>query len=221
MLRTTLLAAFTVLVLSSHVCAAGPDLYALEGRVTREPTNVPLLIQLGKTYSTAYNDSRQQGSSGKAMVYLEKALALEPSNLVAQGWYGVIHCMVARDKNSKDMANKGLKMLDKAVATDGANLTLRALRGNVGVECPADFNRLDQALADLTMVDEALAKDASVGAKFDINVPRVYLRLGKAYRAKGDLTKAAKYWAQSVKAGPDTRDGIAATGLLRKYGKKG
>jgi tetratricopeptide (TPR) repeat protein len=205
------------LTLSVAVPAWTQDLYALEGRAQREPTNVKVLLELGKQYTRKFDESRHQLDAAKAEDYLRRALKIDGANAEIIARYGVILCVQAREKNSKDLARDGLKELDRAVAGAPDNPVPRSLRGFVGVECPSEFNRLDQALNDLSSVEELLRKDPGLPTRYDLNVPQVYVKLGKCYRAKGNLANARKFWQIAVTTAPTSREGQTAARLLKKY----
>jgi hypothetical protein len=161
------------------------DPYALEGRVMREPNNTALLIKTGRMFTRRFDQRRQDADLSKAEHYLERAARSEPGNHEAKARYAIARALRAREKNAKDMAQGALKDLDAAVTAEPNNPLFRSLRGFVGVEVPGDFNRMDQALADLKFVDDALKKDPSVKDKYNLDVPKIYVKLGKAYRARG------------------------------------
>lgn len=197
--------------------ARAQDLYALEGRAQREPNNIKVLLELGKQYTRRYDESKHQPDATKAEAYLKRAMQADGSNMDVIARYGLIVCIQAREKNSKDLARSGLKELDRAVAGASDNPVPRSLRGFVGVECPSEFNRLDQAMADLIAVEELLRKDPGIPGRYDLNVPQVYVKLGKCYRAKGNIADARKFWQIAVSTAPTSREGQTAARLLKKY----
>jgi tetratricopeptide (TPR) repeat protein len=192
------------------------NLYALEGRAHRDPKDFKVRLQLGKEYSSLFDDRRQFADAAKAREYLDQALKLVPGSLEAQARLAVVHCLEARERNSKHKAREGVDTLDRLVAQDVNNPLLRQLRGFVGIEVPSEFNEADEALVDLKFVEEILRKDPSAAGKYDLNVPKIHLKLGKCYRARGDLESARKSWQLAVSTGGNGREARTAQRLLTK-----
>jgi tetratricopeptide (TPR) repeat protein len=201
------------------VMAAGleDDPYAMEGRAMREPNNYQIRIKAGRIFTRRYDETRKMEDLNKAEQLLKEATQLQPKNNDAIARYAVAKALRARDKNDKGLAKQVLKDLDTAVGAEPQNPLYRALRGFVEVEVPADFNRMSQGLDDLKQVDAALKADPGAKTKYELDVPKIYLKLGKAYRASGNIGEAKKAWEASVAADPGSKDAAAAKRLLQKF----
>lgn len=211
------LAALTAPAAAAGAAGLGDDPYALEGRVMREPNNVQVLLTAGRIFTRRFDEQKNQTDLGKAEQYLERATKLDPKNNEAMARYAVAKALRAREKNDKGLAKQVLKELDTAVTNEPENPLLRALRGYVEVEVPGDFNRMDQGLADLTFVDEALKKDPGIKEKYNLDLAKVYFKLGKAYRARGKLPEARRAWEASVAADPSSKEAQSAKKQLSKF----
>lgn len=218
--RHTAVAAVTLTAVLSLVTApparCQDDPYALEGRVMREPNDLRLLIRTGRLFTRLFDEKRQEKDLGKAEHYLERAAKLDPSSAEAKARYAIARALRAREKNAKDVARGALRDLDAVVAAEPTNLLFRALRGFMEVELPGDFNRADQGLEDLKMVEDALAKDPSTKVKYDLDVPKVYLKLGKAYRARGKVAEAKRSYEAAIAADPGSFEAKTAEKQLKK-----
>jgi hypothetical protein len=210
----------TIGVFALCLCASRPaiadDLSAKEGRLIREPNNVKLLVEVGRGFCKMYDETRTKIDANKAQQYLARAVELDPRNMSALALRGVVRCIEADSQNSKPLAKMGLADLDQAVNGAPSNPEVRSLRGYVGVECPAEFNRLAQATSDLRMVDGWIKKDPSIVKRYELNTTKLNFKLGKCYRASGDVASARKYWTLAA-ANTSHRDGQAAARLLSKY----
>lgn len=217
--RHTAVAAVTlaaVLSLAAGSARCQDDPYALEGGVLREPNNLKLLIRAGRLFTRRFDEKRQDADLGKAEHYLERAAKLDPSSNEAKARYAIARALRAREKNAKDVAKGALRDLDAVVASDPNNLLFRSLRGFVEVEVPGDFNRMDQGLDDLKLVEDALAKDPSAKAKYDLDVPKIYVKLGKAYRARGKVAEAKRSYQAAITADPGSFEAKTAEKQLKK-----
>lgn len=195
----------------------GDDPYALEGRAMREPNNIQVMLQAGRIFTRRYDENKRADDLSKAQLYLEKATKIDPKNNEAKSRYAVSKALQARDRNDKALAKQVLRELDESVAAEPSNPLLKALRGFVEVEVPGDFNRMDQGLADLEAVDKALKADPSIKEKYNLDLSKVYFKLGKAYRAKGNLPEAKRAWEASAAADPNSRDGQGSKKQLQKF----
>jgi tetratricopeptide (TPR) repeat protein len=217
LLRHTAIAAVALAALSAAPAArCQDDPYALEGRVMREPNNTALLIKTGKLFTRRFDAQRQEADLSKAEHYLERATRQDPNSPEAKARYAIARALRAREKNAKDLAKGAVKDLDAAVALEPSNPLLRALRGFVEVELPGDFNRMDQGLQDLQFAESALQKDPSIRAKYDLDVAKIYVKLGKAYRARGKVAEAKKSYEAAVSADPNSHEAKTAQKLLKK-----
>lgn len=218
--RHTAVAAFTLAAVLSLAAAPSArcqdDPYALEGRVMREPNNLKLLIRTGRMFTRRFDEKRQESDLGKAEHYLERAAKLDPSSHEAKARYAIARALRAREKNAKDVAKGALRDLDAVVTADPNNLLLRSLRGFVEVEVPSDFNRMDQGLADLQFVEDAVNKDPSAKTKFDLDMPKFYVKLGKAYRARGKVAEAKRSYEAAIAASPGSYEAKTAEKQLKK-----
>jgi tetratricopeptide (TPR) repeat protein len=196
--------------------AIADTLSAKEGRLIRQPNNVALLLDVGREYCKQYDETRAKIDANKAQQYLAKAVQLDPKNMAALAYRGVVRCIEADSQNSKPLAKLGLADIDAAVNGAPSNPEVRSLRGYVGVECPSEFNRLSQATSDLRMVEGWVKKDPSMVKRFELNLTKLNFKLGKCYRAAGDMTTARKYWTVAA-ANSSHRDGQSAARLLSKY----
>ena len=201
----------------AHAAAADEDPYALEGRAMREPNNLQVMLKAGRVFTKRYDESRHPEDLSKAERYLQLATQLSPTNNDAKARYAVARGLRARDKNDKSLAHTVLKMLDECVTAEPQNPVYHELRGFVDVEVPGDFGRMDQGLADLQMVDGVLKGEAGAKTKYDLDIPKVYVKLGKAYRAKGKLAEAKAAWQAAIDAGPSSKDADTAKKLLSKF----
>ncbi|MBI4862500.1 MAG: hypothetical protein HY815_19900 [Candidatus Riflebacteria bacterium] len=197
--------------------AAEVNLYALEGRVVREPQNLQVLLQLGQEYSRRFDEGRLQDDSRKGREYLDRAVKVAPQSVEAKARSAVLTCLDARERNSKNLARKGLSELDALLVVEPNNPLVRELRGFVGIEVPGEFVRVDQALSDLTFVEEQARKNPSIINTYALNMPKVFLKLGKCWRAKGDMANAKKWWQEAVQASPTSWEGKTAARLMRKH----
>lgn len=202
---------------AAGAASVGEDPYALEGRAMREPGNLQVMLTAGRIFTHRFDEGKKPEDLGKAEFFLERATKLDPKNNEAMARYAVARALRAREKNDKGLAKQVLKELDTAVGNEPANPLLHALRGYVEVEVPGDFNRMDQGLSDLSFVDEALKKDPSVKEKYNLDVAKVYFKLGKAYRARGRLPEARRAWEASVAADPGSKEAQSAKKQLAKF----
>jgi len=199
---------------ASH--ASDVDFYALEGRVLRDPNDLKTRMTLGKEYTRRFDESRAAEDGAKAHRHLEYAVKLDPGSIEAKARFDVVLCLEARESNSHSKAKSALADLDRLVQANPSHPLVRELRGFAGIECPAEYERAGQALEDLTAVEEQIRKTPTIVQTYDLNVPKVYLKLGKCYRAKGDMVNAKKWWQKAVDTGGDTREAKSAARLLGK-----
>jgi tetratricopeptide (TPR) repeat protein len=200
-----------------RAAAADEDPYALEGAAMREPGNLKLMLKAGRIFTRRFDETRRVEDLNKAEHYLEIATKIDPKSAEAMARYAVARALRAREKNDKGLAKSALKELDTAVTSEPENPLLLSLRGFVEVEVPGDFNRMDQGLADLTKVEEQLKKDPTIKAKYELDVPKIYVKLGKAYRARGKLPEAKRSWEAAVAADPNSKEAATAKKLLNKF----
>lgn len=198
-----LTAALATAALAANI---GEDPYALEGRAMREPNNIQVMLTAGRVFTRRYDEGKKAEDLGKATNFLERATKIDPKNNEAMARYAVARALQARDKNDKGLAKQVLRELDTAVTNEPANPLLKALRGYVEVEVPSDFGRMDQGLADLQAVEAAYKADASIKDKLNLDMAKVYFKLGKAYRAKGNMAEAKRAWEAAIAVDPNAKD---------------
>lgn len=195
----------------------GEDPYALEGRAMREPNNLQVMLTAGRVFTRRYDEGKKIEDLGKATNFLERATKINPKSAEAMARYAVARALQARDKNDKGLAKQVLRELDEAVASEPENPLIKALRGYVEVEVPGDFGRMDQGLADLQFVEAAYKKDASIREKLNLDMAKVYFKLGKAYRAKGNLPEAKRAWEAAIAVDPNAKDAQNAKKQLGRF----
>lgn len=196
---------------------ADDDPYALEGNIMRDANNVKLLTRAGKAFTKRFDEGKNEADLGKAEHYLERAAKLDPNDPVVKARYAIARALRAREKNAKSMAQGAVKDLDAAVASAPENLLVRELRGFVAIELPSDFNKMDQGIADLEQVEKAYKADPSVKSKFELDVAKLYFKLGKGYRARGKLPEAKKAWEAAIASEPNSFSAKSATNQLKKF----
>jgi tetratricopeptide (TPR) repeat protein len=184
-------------------------------RVRREPGNPRALIDLGAQFAIRASEQGYPSDVEDARKYLHQGLSIEPQNALGKAWLGALRCIEAKIRGSKAFVRDGLRQLDQGVAMDSGNPRLRLLRGSVNLELPREYNRTSQALEDLLEVNSnpAAARAAS------LDMAEVHLKLGKAYRANGNMAQAQEMWRQVVAESPHSTEAAAANKLLQKYGR--
>lgn len=184
----------------------------------RDPGNAKLLTDAGSQFALRASEQGFPTDVEDARRYLLQAIKMEPSNAQTVAWMGALRCIEAKVRQSKGFVSQGLSQLDHAVEMDGNDLVVRMVRGSVSVEVPREYNKVDQGLTDLEMVRAAHEKDPHALVSLRIEPAEVYLKLGKAYRAKGDIETARSMWTRAS-SGPPGKERETATRLLAKYGK--
>lgn len=184
----------------------------------REPANPRVLTDAGSQFALRASEQGFPTDVEDARRYLLQAAKMEPANAQTVAWLGALRCIEAKVRQSKGFVSQGLGQLDHAVQMDGNDLVVRMVRGSVSVEVPREYNKVDQGLADLEMVRAAHEKDPHALVALRIEPADMYLKLGKAYRAKGDMATARAMWTHAS-SGPPGKERETATRLLAKYGK--
>jgi tetratricopeptide (TPR) repeat protein len=184
-------------------------------RVRREPRNPRALIDLGAQFAIRASEQGYPSDVEDSRKYLRQGLAIDPQNALGTAWLGALRCIEAKIRGSKSFVHDGLRQLDQGVAMDSGNPRLRLLRGSVNLELPREYNRTSQALTDLLAVNS----DPGAARAASLDMAEVHLKLGKAYRANGNMAQAQAMWRQVVAEAPSSREAASANKLLAKYGR--
>ena len=179
----------------------------------QHPGDPAPLVELGANYAVRYTDTHHKGDKQDAEKYLQAALAIDPKLAAPGAWRGLMRCSEARGKMSFGPAKEGLGQIDEAIAKQPDNLDLRVLRASVDLELPGNFNRSGEALADL----QACLVSPEKARQWDLDLSEIHLKIGKCFRAKGDLAHARSEWEAAVKANALSPEGQEASRLLVKY----
>jgi hypothetical protein len=194
------------------------EISRLLGKLRKEPTSAKLLTDLGAQFAMRASEQGYPSDVVDARQYLRQAQQIDPGNPVTAGWLGVLRCVEAKIRGSRGFVREGLSQLDAAVARAPDNLVLRMLRGSVDLEVPREFGRLEQGIAEMELLKGADEADRARLASVGLDRAEVFLKLGKGYRARGDMPGAQRMWQKVVAEGPPGRERETALRLLQKYG---
>lgn len=183
---------------------------------TKDPSNPALLTDLGSQFALRASEEGAPSDIEDARKYLRQSLKMDPKSAETVAWLGVLRCIEAKVRQSKGFVRDGLSQLDHAIEMAPEDLRVRMLRGSVGVEVPREFGRLDAGLADLELVRAAHEADPHTLTPLRIDPAEVYLKIGKGYRAKGNMEGAKQMWTRAA-AAPSGRERDSAMRLLAKY----
>ena len=184
----------------------------------RDPGNPKLLTDVGSQFALRASEQGFPTDVEDARRYLLQSAKMDKDNPQTVAWLGALKCIEAKVRQSKGFVNQGFAQLDHAVSMSATDLVVRMVRGSVSVEVPKEYNKLDQGVADLEIVRAAHEKDPSALISQRIEPAEMYLKLGKAYRAKGNIELARQMWARAS-SGPPGKERETATRLLAKYQK--
>lgn len=208
------------LVLSSDALAASRGTPAEISRALnahkKDPSNPMHLTDLGSQFALRASEAGAPSDIEDARKYLRQSLKMDAKNAETVAWLGVLRCIEAKVRQSKGFVREGLSQLDHATEMAPSDLRVRMLRGSVGVEVPREFNRLDGGIADLETVRAAHESDPHALAALRIDPAEVFLKIGKGYRAKGNMEGAKQMWSRAAEA-PSGRERESAMRLLTKY----
>lgn len=182
----------------------------------RDPGNSGVLTDLGSQFALRASEQGFPTDVQDARTYLRQSLSLDPRNAQTVAWLGALRCIEAKVRQSKGLVKDGLSQLDHAVEMNPEDLVVRLVRGSVCVEVPRDFGRMDTGIADLEIVRAAYERDATVLTSRRIDPAELFLKLGKGYRAKGNMDGAKHMWGKAAEA-PPSKERDAALKLLAKY----
>lgn len=184
----------------------------------RDPGNPRLLTDAGSQFALRASEQGFPTDVEDARNYLRQAAKMDPHNAQTVAWMGALRCIEAKVRQAKGYVREGLSQLDRAVEMAPDDLVVRMVRGSVGVEVPREYNKVDAGLADLDLVRAAHDQDPHALAALRIEATEVYLKLGKGYRARGQIEQARAMWTRASE-GPPGKDRETATRLLTKYAK--
>ncbi|MBN2395184.1 MAG: hypothetical protein JXC36_01835 [Candidatus Atribacteria bacterium] len=117
-----------------------------EKQLKSDPTNIELLLKLGKAYHDVAGEKEDKEAVKKAEKYLSKLLAIEPGNAPAMVYYGSVLTMKARETffpwDKMKYMKKGFAEMDSAVAIDPDAPEVRLIRAINATSVPKMFHRL-------------------------------------------------------------------------------
>jgi len=183
------------------------------------PGNAQILVRLGGQYVLEASETERSEDLNWARRYLLAATASDPGMSEARGWLGVLRCVEAKCQDgpsAKSLALEGLKELDGVIGRDPAHLKVRLMRAEVCLRMPREWGRLQTALDDLTAIELAVRRKPELAKQFSVDVPEIYLNLGVAQHAFGELDAARRSWTLACRTGSGTRFAQQAARLLRK-----
>jgi hypothetical protein len=183
----------------------------------KDPGNPKLLTDAGSQFALRASEQGFPTDVEDSRKYLRQSLKMDPQNSHTVAWLGALRCIEAKVRQSKGFVKEGLGQLDHAVDMSPEDVLVRMVRGSVSVEVPREFNRVDGGVTDLEFVKAAYERDAHALAAYRIDPGEVFLKLGKGYRAKGNIEGARQMWTRAA-GGPASRDRESAQRLLAKYG---
>lgn len=141
---------FLLLFLSSTNLSA--QIPQWENQLKSDPTNIELLLKLGKAYHDLAGENEDKAAVKKAEGYLSKLLAIEPGNAPAMVYYGSVLTMKAREAffpwEKMKYMKKGFVQMDSAVALDPDEPEVRLIRAINSTSVPKMFHRLKMAFSD-------------------------------------------------------------------------
>ncbi|MBI2838092.1 MAG: tetratricopeptide repeat protein [Acidobacteria bacterium] len=171
----------------------------LNEKVRQDPSNVSLLVDLGRAYHDAENP-------GKAIEALDRALSLDEGNPVAMVYLGSSYTKKARDASAVDekveSLNKGFILLDQAVAKSPDNYLVRMVRGFNSLGIPDLFSRGKYAIEDFEYLLKRLEVDPKVVP--NATIPRIYYGLTLAYRRNNQPEKAEQMQQRLLREYPES-----------------
>jgi len=205
--KSVLIAALWLLAASTVL--AQPTIKDLEDTLSRNPSDVAALVQLGKLYhdraAAGDNDAVEKG-----FTYLDRALELDSSNAVALAYRGSLWTMRARDAwwpfNKLSKVDRGVDEMDKAVDRAPENITVRLVRAINGVQLPEMFHRLPVALKDF----DHLLKTPEFGRLTPQLRCTIYCWAGIANKKDHQPARAKEYLQRAVDLGAGTPLGTRA-----------
>ncbi len=125
----------------------------LENKLTTDPTQVPIMKELGIAYHFQAIQGRKEATA-KAVEQLERALAKAPSDYETMCNLGSSKTMLAKTTwnpiQKLSHVNAGTALMDRAVKRAPDNITVRMTRGANSLELPAFLNRVGCAVEDYT-----------------------------------------------------------------------
>jgi tetratricopeptide (TPR) repeat protein len=180
-----------------------PALAELEAAARARPTDVPALVELGRSYA-------ERGRIADALALLERAVTLEPKNPAARVWLGSVQVRMARTTQDPgaqlQWVKKGTRTMDEAVEEFPDVPIVYLVRGMTGVQLPDQFRRYRLSIRDFTTLLERKAKGAV--SLPDAQMALVYLNLGLAYKKNDQKAEARAAWDQGRRLyprAPETR----------------
>lgn len=182
----------------------------------RDPGNAAALTDLGSQFALRASEQGFPTDVEDARNYLRMSLKMDPKNAQTVAWLGALRCIEAKVRQSRGYVKDGLNQLDHAVGMAPDDIVVRLVRGSVSIEVPRDFGRLDTGLADLEIVLAAYERDPSVLGSRRIDATELFLKLGKGYRAKGNMDQAKQMWGKAAEGHPG-KERDTALKLLAKY----
>lgn len=182
----------------------------------KDPANAVILTDLGSQFALRASEQGYPTDVEDARKYLRQSLKMDPRNAQTVAWLGALRCIEAKVRQSKGFVKEGLSQLDHAVEMNPEDIVVRLVRGSVGIEVPREFGRLDTGLADLEIVRAAFERDPTVLTSRRVDPAEVFLKLGKGYRAKGNIDGAKQMWGKAAEA-PPGKERDTALKLLAKY----
>lgn len=184
----------------------------------KDPGNPRLLTDAGSQFALRASEQGFPTDVEDARNYLRQAVKMDPRNAQTVAWLGALRCIEAKVRQAKGFVREGLTQLDRAVDMAPGDLVVRMVRGSVAVEVPREYSKVDVGLSDLELVRAAHEKDPHALAAQRIDAAEVFLKLGKGYRAKGNIEQARAMWIRASE-GPPGKDRETANRLLAKYAR--
>jgi tetratricopeptide (TPR) repeat protein len=200
------------------LCSLGQDrIRELEGDLKSNPSNVAVLMELGKLYHDKAAEGDKEAVE-KSFQCLDKLLSIDTSNVVALAYRGDLWAMRARESwwppSKWSHLRKGAAELDLAVGRAPDNMMIRLLRGMNALAAPGFFGRLQVALEDfIVLLKHPAFQDQSEELRVSI-----YYYAGVAHKRAEDYDKARSLFMKAISLLPESDFAKRAEAELKDLG---
>jgi tetratricopeptide (TPR) repeat protein len=193
------------------------NLPELEARLSRDPDNQELLIEVSRHYHRMAMQG-DEDAFDRADQSVRRLLKGNKKNVEGLSISGSLLTIKARRTGSLLRrvlySFKAARTLDKAVKLDPANVSARTIRAFTALVLPGFLKRLRTAATDFEYLLELKSDDPS--RLPDEMMPKVYLNLGLAYAKMGVYERAREVLSVVTARFPGTRESHRAQSLLAK-----
>ena len=193
------------------------NLPELEARLSRDPDNQELLIEVSRNYHRMAMQG-DEGAFEKADTFVRRLLKGNKRHVEGLSIAGSLLTIRARRTGSLIRrvlySFKAARTLDKAVKLDPTNVSARTIRAFTALVLPGFLKRLRTAVEDFEYLLELKSEDPS--RLPDEMMPKVYLNLGLAYAKMGVYGRAKEVLSVVTARFPGTRESNRAESLMAK-----